>query len=328
MTTPPDFTRGTINLASADLGARALSSTNDFFGAVGRMLQDKPAEFIPGLYDDAGKYMDGWESTRRRKGGHDHAVVELAVPGSIVGFDVDTSFFTGNYAPACRIEAARLDGAPDDGTEWTEILPAQPLGASAHHYFDCADAGVWTHLRLHIYPDGGVARLRVYGHPRPDLAVGDEHDLASALTGGRVVAASDDHFGGSARLLLPSAPKNMGDAWDTHRRREPGHEWIILALGRRGTLSRFEVDTAFHRGNFPPAFSIQAADLDAGTAALAKSVMSSAMFWDVLLPETPLEADRLHQVVCPDPRPVTHLRVNIHPDGGLARLRAFGRLLA
>lgn len=327
MQNPPAFVTNAINLASADLGATVLFATNEFFGAAPRMLQDHAAEFRPGLYDDAGKWMDGWESTRRRNGGHDYAIIALAVAGQIQGFDLDTSFFTGNYAPACRIEAALLQSEPDENTVWQEILPAQSLGPSAHHYFDCAHQDTWSHLRVHIYPDGGLARLRVYGKPRPALLAQQELDLACALVGGRVVLASDDHFGGSKRLLMPSKPLNMGDAWDTHRRREPGHEWILIELGARGRISHFEVDTAFHRGNFPPGISIQAADLDAGTAALAKSVASSAMFWPLILPISPLGADQLHRIENPaSDRPLTHLRVNIHPDGGLARFKAFGQI--
>ncbi len=174
MTTPmpvdlPDFAKGAVNLASGRLGAIGLFTTDEFFAPVSRMLSDDPAVFIADKYDDHGKWMDGWESRRKRVPGHDHAVIRLAMPGRIAGFDVDTSYFTGNYPPHCSIEAAFVeDGDPVEETVWTEILPKSPLGPSAHHYLQPAEADratVFTHLRLHIYPDGGIARLRVYGSP-------------------------------------------------------------------------------------------------------------------------------------------------------------------
>ena len=195
MTDIPVFARNAVNLASAGLGAKALFATDDFFAEVNRMLSDIPPAFDPDKYDDHGKYMDGWESRRKRGPGHDYAVVRLAAPGVVRGFDIDTSFFTGNYPPAARIEACNSKTDPGEGTAWTEILPMSPLGPSAHHYLASPSESVWTHLRLHIYPDGGVARLRVYGEPHIDeIALrGKVLDLASGLNGGRVIAFSDAH---------------------------------------------------------------------------------------------------------------------------------------
>ena len=159
----PAFARNAINLASAGLGAKPIFATDEFFAPLERMLSDEPAIFYPEKFDDNGKWMDGWETRRRRSSGHDYAVVQLAAPGTIAGFDVDTAHFTGNYPPACRIEACSTTGKPDEATLWTEVLGLSQLGASSHHYFTCSSKQVWTHVRLHIHPDGGVARLRVYG---------------------------------------------------------------------------------------------------------------------------------------------------------------------
>jgi len=328
-TAEPYFVRDRINLSSADLGAIVLSTTNDFFGAVDRMLQDIPAHFEPGLYDDAGKYMDGWESTRRRYGGYDHAVIQLAVPGVVRGFDIDTSFFTGNFAPACSVEACYTTATPNDSTAWTKILDISPLGASAHHFLACQSDKVWSHLRLNIFPDGGVARFRTYGEPSLDRAIQSHPtiDLASALNGGRVVGFSDAHFGNSHRILLPGAPKNMGDGWDTRRRRIPGHEWIVVALGRIGHIEEILIDTAFHKGNYPEFVSVQAAALDPGMHGLPFAVLNSAMFWQELLAQSPLSADAVHRFSdLADIGPATHVRVNIYPDGGISRLKVFGRI--
>ena len=327
----PAFAHNAINLASAGLGARALSSSDEFFAPLERMLADNPAIFITDKYDDNGKWMDGWETRRRRGGGHDHAVIALAARGQIHGFDIDTSHFTGNNAPACRIEAGCYDGEPDANTEWVEIMPMQALTPDAHHFFACADTEIWNHLRVHIYPDGGVARLRVFGTPELNAtaAAGQEIDLAASLSGGRILAFSDAHYGSYQRMLAPGRGLNMGDGWETRRRRKPGHDWIVVALAHRGTIARAVVDTAFYKGNFPDKCSIQAADLSEFSGDLNDAVVASSMFWDTLLEPAQLSADAEHEfngTQISDTGPVTHIRLNIFPDGGISRLRLFGTI--
>lgn len=325
--TLPAFTRTSINLASAGLGARALRATDEFFAPLKRMLQDSDAVFDPDAYDDNGKYMDGWETRRRRNGGHDVAVIALAVRGRIRGFDVDTRHFTGNYAPACRIEAIAADSDPADDAAWVEILPTQQLGPSAQHFFACDSDAIWTHLRLHIYPDGGVARLRVYGDPVIDPKASGELDLASALNGARIIGFSDAHYGAYHRMLAPGRGLNMGDGWETRRRREPGFDWIVVKLGARGRINRAVIDTAFYKGNFPDSFSLQAADLSDFKGDLDKAVVTAAMFWETLIEQKKLSADSEHEFSGGDIRDigaVTHVRLNIFPDGGISRLRLFG----
>lgn len=324
----PRFAETGVNLASAGLGARAVSATDEFFAPLARMLDDAPAVFHPDRYDDRGKWMDGWETIRRRNGGHDHAVIALAVAGRILGFDVDTAHFTGNYPPACRIEACRLEaGDPDAGTAWHEILPMQPLGPSASHFFACESSDVWSHVRLHIYPDGGVARLRVYGRPVLDPTTAGEIDLASALNGGHVVAFSNAHYGAYQRILAPGRGLNMGDGWETRRRREPGHDWIIVALGGRGVISKAVLDTAHYKGNYPDSVSIQAADLSDFKGDLDAAVVTASMFWPDLLGWRKMRPDAIHELdQLSGLGPVTHVRLNINPDGGISRLRLWGRL--
>lgn len=327
----PAFARNGINLASAGLGARGLSCSDEFFAPLERMLQDSEAVFYPDKYDDHGKWMDGWETRRRRNGGHDHAVIALATAGRLQGFKVDTAHFTGNYPPACRIEACNSAKEPDDAVQWVEVLPTQALGPDAAHYFPCAIDGVWTHLRIHIYPDGGIARLRAYGEPQLDKAThsGREIDLAAALNGGRIVAFSNAHYGGYHRMLFPGRGVNMGDGWETRRLRQPGNDWIIVALGGRGTVSRAVIDTAHFKGNFPDRASMQAADLSDFKGDLAGAIVTSAMFWPELLPPVKLSADAIHEFGDGDLAtlgPVTHVRLNIYPDGGVSRLRLFGTL--
>src|SRR4051794_22987303 len=172
--TPPDFARLCLNLASPRLGAQATAASDEFFAAKERIIADAPAVFIPDKYDDHGKWMDGWESRRRRDGGHDFCIVRLACPGRIRGVDIDTSHFTGNYPPAASIDACRLDNHPAGKAQWTEILSASALGPSARHILPIASDEIWSHVRLNIYPDGGVARLRIYGEPVPAWDAADK----------------------------------------------------------------------------------------------------------------------------------------------------------
>ncbi|MBO22494.1 MAG: allantoicase [Rhodospirillaceae bacterium] len=326
----PDFARNAINLASAGLGARAVSATDEFFAPLLRMLQDSNPVFITNKYDDHGKWMDGWESRRRRGGGHDHAIIALAVPGTINGFDVDTSFFTGNHPPECRIEACRSEGDPNDDTAWTELVPMQDLNPDSHHFLPCDNGNVWSHLRFHIHPDGGVARLRVFGIPYLDPASieGRDIDLLATLNGGRIVAYSDAHYGTYHRLLAPGRGQNMGDGWETRRRRGPGHDWIILALGVRGAVSRAIVDTAHFKGNYPDSCSIQAVDLGMIGVNIGDAAIGGSEDWPSMLSHQKLSADTVHDFLgnqIEDLGPITHVRLNIFPDGGVSRLRLYGR---
>lgn len=331
----PEFATRYPNLASAGLGAAIVSVTDDFFAEAPRMLADAEAVFIEDKYDDNGKWMDGWESRRKRGPGHDHAIVRLAAPTLIRGFDIDTSHFTGNYPPACSIEACNLPAgtAPTDATTWHPLLPITPLGPSAHHFAAHDGDHVWTHLRLNIFPDGGVARFRVYGLAQPTgHSEGEEFDLASLMNGARIVGFSDAHYGNYHRLLTPTVPKDMGDGWETRRRREPGNDWIIVALAAPGHVERAVIDTAFYKGNFPESCSIDAAYLPDALAAGPDAdamLVTASMFWEPLMGRQALHADRVHEFAdIPEHGPVTHVRLNIHPDGGVSRFKLIGRKTA
>jgi allantoicase len=284
--------------------------------------------FIPGKYDENGKWMDGWESRRKRGEGHDHCVVRLGRPGTIVGVDIDTSHFTGNYPPAASLDACRCTGDPTDKAGWTPLVPAHNLGGNSHHFVAVADERIWSHVRLNIYPDGGVARLRVYGRIHRDWSDADRGgliDLLALENGGRSIACSDQHYGTPWNLMAPGRGVNMGDGWETRRRREPGNDWAILALGHRGRIRRIEIDTAHFKGNYPDRCALLAADVAGGTD---ESLMTQSMFWRTLLPSHKLEMDRQHVIEkgLAELGPVTHVRVDIIPDGGLSRLRLFGEL--
>ena len=323
----PEFTRRHVNLADARLGAVALDCSDDFFADRQRMLNPEPAVFVPGKYDANGKWMDGWESRRKRGPGHDWCIVRLARPGVVHGVDLDTSHFTGNFPPAASLEACDVATAePGADAPWAPLLPSVNLKGNSHHYFPLDGARRVTHLRVNLYPDGGLARLRVYGTPDFDPTPDPDGlvDLASALNGATVVAANNQHFGLASALLMPGRGANMGDGWETRRRREPGHDWCVIALARPGVIEAVEVDTAHFKGNYPDRCALHGAYVAGGTP---ESLVTQAMFWPRLLPEQKLQMDHRHHFraeLAPH-APVTHVRFDIFPDGGVSRLRLRGR---
>jgi len=325
----PEFVRRYVNLADAQLGARTMAVSDDFFAAAERMLNPEPAVFIPGKYDAHGKWMDGWESRRKRVAGHDWCIVQLARPGWLHGVELDTSHFTGNYPPAASLEACDVEGEPRADTAWFALLDSVNLQGNSHHYHPLDAARRISHVRVNLYPDGGLARLRLYGRPDPRCVVPNDEgqiDLLAALNGGSVIAANNEHFGPAARLLLPGRGVNMGDGWETRRRREPGNDWCLIALAQPGLVERIEVDTAHFKGNYPDRCSLQAAHVRGGTST---SLITQAMFWPSLMNEQPLQMDHVHSFqaeVLPH-SPITHVRFNIHPDGGVSRLRLWGRVV-
>ncbi len=324
---PLSFADKYVNLADARLGARVVSVTDDFFAPGDRMLSPGPAQFIPGKYDDHGKWMDGWETRRRRGPGFDHCIVRLGLPGLIEAVDIDTSHFTGNYPPAASIDACACEADPAADTQWTSLVPPTALEGNSHRLVDIRSEATWTHVRLNIFPDGGVARLRVFGRVMPDWSRIDGSspiDLVSVENGGRAVACNDRHYGSPMNLIRPGRGVDMGDGWETRRRREPGNDWAILALGHPGTISEALVDTAHFKGNYPDRCSIQAALVEHGTD---ESLVSQSMFWPVLLPERKLGMDAEHRFADLESLgPVSHVRLNIIPDGGVSRVRLYGCL--
>jgi len=327
----PDWARRSVNLADPRIGARALYATDEFFAPLERMLDPEPAVFVPGKYDANGKWMDGWETRRKRTTGYDWSLLRLGRRGIVRGFDIDTSHFTGNFAPAVSIDATDCD-ADDPAVlaqaRWTRLLPSTSLAGNRHHLLEIASTDTWSHLRINIYPDGGIARLRVYGQPVGVFDAADpqrSYDLIALENGGRAVAWNDAHFGAVANLIAPGRGANMGDGWETRRRREPGNDWCILQLGAPGIVERIEVDTAHFKGNFPDRCSIQAARMDGGTD---QSIVTQSMFWPLLLGERSLGMDTVHVFAdgIAELGPVSHIRFNIFPDGGVSRLRLRGRV--
>ena len=333
MTQPSEFTR-LPDLASARLGGCVLDANDEFFAPKENLLKAAKPVWIEGKYTKRGKWMDGWETRRRRTPGYDWCVIRLGLAGTIRGVVVDTAYFRGNYAEQFSLEgcdlaaasykdeAKRLKGA---GTRWVELAPRTGLKGDSENRVAIEHPGRFTHVRLKIYPDGGVARLRVHGEVMPAKSQPKgELDLVAIGNGGRIVSSSDEFFGAPLNLLMPGRAKNMGEGWETRRRRGPGNDWVIVKLGVPGVIRRVEVDTSHFKGNYPESCSLEACYIE-------QSVADGAFFavadWKQVLPRTTLKADRMHvfreQLV--GSGPATQIRFNIYPDGGVARLRIFGR---
>jgi allantoicase len=328
-----DFTE-LIDLASERLGSAVLYANDDFFAPKENLLKASAPVFLESKYTDRGKWMDGWETRRRRTPGFDWCIIRLGLPGILRGALVDTAHFKGNFPEHCSLEAyaagagASVDELTGASIQWTEVLPKSTLKGDTQNRFELRGAGRVTHLRFRIFPDGGVARLRVFGEVVPDweaLARREEIDLAAIEHGGLVLAASDMFFGSRHNLIMPGRAANMSDGWETRRRRGPGFDWAIVKLGATGTIRRVEVDTAHFKGNFPESCSLEACA--APIAGNDAAVLASAR-WSELLPRTQLQADAVHvfEKELRAAGDVTHVRFNIYPDGGVSRLRIFGRL--
>jgi allantoicase len=329
MSDQPKFAQAYINLASPRLGSTAIFASDEFFAPKDRMLQDDAAVFIADKFDDNGKWMDGWETRRRRGGGHDHCIIQLGLKGILHGVDIDTSHFTGNFPPAASIVGCLCDDQTARELDWREMVPATCLAGDRHHYVAIDDRAPVNCLRLNIYPDGGIARLRVYGEPVCEWQNKDKdavHELSAIVNGGRIIAYNNAHYGTPWSILSAGRGVNMGDGWETRRRREPGNDWIIIALGAPGIIDSLEIDTAFFKGNFPDKCSLQAALVQTATD---QSVVTQAMFWEELLGPQKMQADHQHLYPAADLSalgPVNYIRLNSFPDGGISRFRAFGRL--
>ena len=317
-----------VNLAQPRLGAEVVCATDDFFADKARLIDPAEPVFVPGKYDGNGKWMDGWESRRRRTPGHDWCVVRLGVSGRIAGFEIDTRHFTGNYPPGAQIEVCRSDEMiPDDQAGWTTVTPRLALNGDDRVYVPIEHGEPVTHVRLNIFPDGGVARLRVWGRVAKDLSkvdAGERLDLLAMENGGRGIIANDEHYGRIENLTAPGRGVNMGDGWETRRRREPGHDWAVLELGAPGRIEEVVVDTAHFKGNYPDRCFLQAAASANGSP---EEIASASESWPVLLAEAKLEPDRVHAFRdgLADLGPVRFVRLNIVPDGGVSRLRLIGR---
>ncbi|KAE8911152.1 Allantoicase [Phytophthora fragariae] len=372
------------DLASAAYGSRVLFATDEWFAPASDLLRPEPPIFIADKFTSFGKWMDGWESRRKRIPGHDWCVLVLGLRGTVDVVDVDTAFFTGNNAPRVSVQAADLSQESDalriltaratehramgvcasaeelklaeqlQSHQWTEIVPPTTLGAgypeTRHNLLRVPPSkrGPWTHLRVNMFPDGGIARLRAYGQVVVDwsrVSSSQLLDLVSVAHGGKVVGFNDAHYGHPRNLMAPGRSKTMADGWETARKatrpailkndpktgllQVPGKDWVVLKLGHLGVVQQVEVDTNHFKGNFPESCVVYGTRFD-GDDDEDKLLKDGAVKWEVLLPRVKLEAHKQHYFSVTDgnvnliPGGVNYIKLEMFPDGGISRLRLLG----
>lgn len=322
-----------IDLAAETNGGRVLLASDEFFAPKENLLKAGRGEFIPEKYTDRGKWMDGWETRRKRAVGNDWCVLRLGKPGIISKLDIDTNHFVGNYPAQASVDACHLpqyasfDTSSEKDHDWSEILPKSELQGDTQNIFTIKSDKKFTHLRLNIFPDGGIARLKVYGH---EQAIEDEKQLFDAVAvenGGATIACSDMHFGNMQNLIKPGNPVDMSDGWETKRRRGSGHDWAILKLGAPCIAEIIVIDTLHFKGNFPDSCSVDGCfSLNAD----ADSIQMDDVSWNEILPETKLKgnSENIFHKQLQEIGQCTHVKLNIYPDGGVSRLRILGRLIS
>jgi allantoicase len=313
------------DLASRDLAGRVVSANDELFAPRQSLNMPKAAVHAVDAFGHLGKVYDGWETRRRRTAGVDWAIVRLGVPGIVHGVVVDTAFFKGNYPPFISVEGASVEGYPDDALletlEWTTLVPRSACEGDTENAYEVASDRRWTHVRLTIHPDGGVARFRVHGEVVPDPRfLTTTVDLLALENGGRLLDTSDAFYASPGNLILPGRARTTGEGWENARRRGPGNDWATFTLAARGEPTLVEVDTSYFIGNAPGSVRVQAAD-----SASTGAVPLEGDWWDVV-PQTPVLVDTRHQFLVGTRRPATHLRLDVYPDGGLTRLRCFGEI--
>ena len=324
-----------VDLASERVGAQALSCSDDFFAGMENLLNAGRGIFIDDKYTDRGKWMDGWESRRsygrgfREASGvdYDWCIIRLGMRGRIKGFDIDTNYFRGNAPQFVSVEACDSLSNPDENTEWTDVLTKVSVDAHSQNIFEINESRCWTHVRLKMFPDGGIARFRVYGEVEVNWSEFQDDeliDLAFIKNGGKALLVSDMFFSDKNNLVMPGRGKDMGDGWETKRRRDPGPDWSIVKLGHKATISKVTIDTCHFKGNFPDTFTLEGlvSDNDDFTDE------NASRNWQPIIAQTKLQADKEHhysdEAISGRMSRFTHVRLSIFPDGGISRMRIFG----
>ena len=321
------YLKGLIDLAQSRLGSKIVYKTDEFFASAKRIINPWPPVFKEGVFDKHGKWMDGWETRRKRTKGNDYLILKLGKPGKIIKVDVDTSYFSGNHPSKISLEACFSKKIlPDKNSKWIKILQKKTTKANSHHFFNIKNKSTFTHVKLNIYPDGGVARLRIYGIIRDQKKFGKKIiNLTSVLNGATPIACNNEHFGRAENILAPGIGKNMGDGWETRRSRGKNFDWLILKCATVGKINKIQIDTHHFKGNYPDKCSLQAAYLK--TKISDKIIVNNSKKWKLLLNKVKLHAHKKHnfQNKLMKNQKINFIRINIFPDGGISRIRVFGK---
>ena len=319
----------TVNLAEPKFGSRVIYKTDQFFGAANRILNSLKPIFKEGIYDNHGKLMDGWETRRKRKNGHDFLIIKLGRPGKIYNVDIDTSFFSGNQPAQASLQACFSKKNPTKNTNWKTILKKKRLGPDQNHNFKIKNHSTFNFIKLNIFPDGGVARLRLNGKVDLEKIIlkGKNVNLSSILNGSTIVGCNNEHFGKAENVLSPGVGVNMGDGWETRRSRGKNFDWIIIKFGMPGIIRKLEIDTHHFKGNYPDSLTIQSALIP--NKVKSKKIFGSSKKWRLLLGKTKLKPHKKNSFRSKTfkKNKINYLKINIFPDGGISRVRAFGKVV-
>ena len=321
------FTNGLIDLAQPRLGSKVIFRTDDFFASANRVINSLPPVFKEGLFDKNGKWMDGWESRRKRTSGHDYLIIKLGKPGSVSKVDVDTSHFNGNQPSMVSLEACYSKSNNFKKFNWKTLIGKRKTKANSHHIFSSSSKKVFTHIKLNIFPDGGVARLRLYGNilKENNNLKNKKINLAALLNGASIIACNNEHFGKAENILAPGKAKNMGDGWETRRRRDKGFDWLILNSIKGKKIDKIEISTHHFKGNYPSHCSLQAAYIPNKKS--SSIIVKSSNKWKFLLKKVNLSANKTHKFnnkLMKNDK-INYIRINIFPDGGISRFKIFGQ---
>ena len=303
--------------------------TDEFFAPAKRIISPWPPVFKEGVFDKNGKWMDGWETRRKRKKGHDYLILKLGKTGRIYKVDIDTSYFSGNHPSKVSLEACySKKELPDKNSKWITILKKTPTKANSHHIFKIKNKSIFSHVKLNIFPDGGVARLRIYGSMDVKKKFGKKtFNLTSVLNGATPIVCNNEHFGRAENILAPGIGKNMGDGWETRRSRGKNVDWLIIKCAVPGKINNIQIDTHHFKGNYPDKCSIQGAYIDKKIS--SKSIINNSKKWKFLLNKVKLFANKKHNFKNKSMKnyKINYIKINIFPDGGISRIRAFGKIV-
>jgi allantoicase len=321
------FTDGLIDLAQPRLGSKVIFKTDDFFASANRIIDPLPPVFKQELFDKNGKWMDGWETRRKRTTGHDFLIIKLGKAGSISKVDVDTSHFNGNQPSMISLEGCNSKLKNIKNFNWKTLINKKRTKANSHHLFNVSSKSIFTHIKLNIFPDGGVARLRLYGNiSKENNNFGIKTiNLASLLNGASVIACNNEHFGKAENILAPGKAKNMGDGWETRRRRDKGYDWLILNSINGQKINKIEISTHHFKGNFPSHCSLQATYIS--NKKTSSSIVKNSNNWKFLLNKVNLSSNKTHNFInkLMINNKINYIKINIFPDGGISRFKMFGK---
>jgi allantoicase len=256
-------------------------------------------------------------------------IIRLGKPGAISKVDVDTTHFNGNQPSMISIEACNSKSKNFKNFKWKSLVIKKKVKANSQHIFKTSSKSVFTHIKLNIFPDGGVARIRLYGSiSKKNNNFGKKIiNLASLLDGASVIACNNEHFGKAENILAPGKAKNMGDGWETRRRRDKGFDWLILNSINGEKINKIEISTHHFKGNFPSHCSLQATFISSKKS--SSSIVKSSNKWKTLMKKTSLKANKTHvfknKLMKNDK--INFIKINIFPDGGISRFKIFGKAL-